>query len=65
MAYGDVWISNTNLFNCWASPSPATKGTAEGFKGSLHELVPNLQKLSEKDLEKLIEADETDATDDE
>lgn len=35
-------------------PRPAIKGTARGFKPNIHKLVPELENLSEEDLEKLI-----------
>ena len=60
-----IFANHTNQLQYSARPSPARKGTAAGFSGSLHKLVPALKQLSDSELERLIESAETDAPDSE
>jgi hypothetical protein len=56
-------MDDANILRYASVPSLARKGTAEGFTGSLHSMIPALKRLSDEELEKLLEADENDAPD--
>ena len=45
-------------------PREAEKGTIEGFKTTLHDIVPELRNLGDKDVQRLIDERNTDVSDD-
>jgi len=45
------------------TPKRPLPGTAEGFRGKLHEVVPAMSTLTEEDLEKLIGQEDSDESD--